>query len=648
MRLKYAKIINFRSIQEMRVDFDPSCRILVGINESGKSNILRALSMIGEDFSPTAEDVREPLPRERPIEEAYIWFVFGLDKADMDEIYAKVKPKLLSKKEDATLMTLTAKVKGTPTKFNYSLKRFADTRNEGLYTVDVEDGSKSGSYWTVAGYTVLPNWKKPSKACPADFTVDVGGVAKPLNGFSLINTDDYAEIPAEYLEPIDTTYVNRVVGSEISDFIEESLPEVIFWRYEENNLLPPSIDMDAFAANPDTCIPLKNMFMLAGITDIGKELAAARAVSTTKVRNLLSRVATQATTHFRSVWKEHKEIRFALEPNGNTIDANIVEKNHWKMSQRSDGIKRFITFLLYISANIKANLLTDALLLVDEPDMGLHPSGSRYLRDELIDNSKKNTVVFSTHSIFMIDKENIGRHLLVKKDSEKTTILNANTSNFVDEEVLYNALNYTVFDILKQNNIIFEGWRDKKLFQVAMSRIATGYATALKPLSTKLKSSLGICHAEGVKDVRNLTPLIELAGRTCLIVSDADKAAKEKQKEFQEDLRGFGTWKRYDEILTTTKAQTGEDFLTDAAFTAGITALKKKYPALTGDPAKTTSGRLDEVRKWLGAQGIPGDQHKEMLNFLKTSLFDALVPAHIENEYYDLLKELVPVIGGVK
>lgn len=207
---------------------------------------------------------------------------------------------------------------------------------------------------------------------------------------------------------------------------------------------------------------------------------------------------------------------------------------------------------------------------------------------------------------------------------------------------MFNALNYTVFDILKKDNIIFEGWRDKKLFQVAMSKIAAGYANDLKPLKDKLKS-LGLCHAEGVKDVRNITPLLELAGRSCIIVSDADRAAKEKQKEFQE-IRGHGKWLRYDEVLAGSKAETGEDFLSDAAFTAGIVSLKKKYSVLSGEPAKTATGRIDEVRKWFNLQGIAGDQHKEMLNYLKTALFETLTPTHIDATYYDYLKALKPMV----
>src|SRR3989344_3271495 len=127
MRLKYVKIINFRSIQEARVDFDPSCRTLVGINESGKTNILRALATIGGDYTPDAEDVREPLPKESPIKEAYVWFVFDLNKEDTDELYDAVRPKVLSKKEDAPLLVLNATANGKTVKLNQNLLRFCTT-----------------------------------------------------------------------------------------------------------------------------------------------------------------------------------------------------------------------------------------------------------------------------------------------------------------------------------------------------------------------------------------------------------------------------------------------------------------------------------------------------------------------------------------
>ena len=635
MKLKYAKIVNFRSIQDVQIDFNPSCRILVGINESGKSNILKALSMIGEGFSPTPEDVREPLPQEKSIEESYIRFVFELEKSDVDKIYTPLKQKLLAKKAESQLLKKSQK--------KFSLRDFCYLRNRGFYLVNIMNKNRSSGYYGLSdSYEVLDHWKKPSASCPADYNVQIGEGQAPLKNYSLINTQDYIEIPETHLEDVDAEYINQLIGDEIIKFIPQSLPKVIFWQYDEKNLLPPSIDRNSFAANPDSCVPLKNMFMLAGVKNIGAEINQAKQVSANKLRNLLRRVATHTTTHFRNVWKEYKEIKFALEPNAETIEANIVEKNYWKMAQRSDGFKRFITFLLHISANVKTNILSNVIILVDEPDTSLHPSGTRYLRDELIETAKKNYVVFSTHSIFMIDKGNISHHIIVKKEHEKTSITNATKSNFVDEEVLFNALNYTVFDILQKDNIIFEGWRDKKLFQTAWKKVPDTHAAELKVLKERLKN-IGLCHAEGVKDVRNITPLLELANRNCIIVSDCDKTAKEKQKEFQ-TIRGYGVWKRYDEISKNTKAETGEDFIKDDIFKSHLEKVKQKNPNLTGDPTLNSTGRMAAIKKWLLKQNIAPELATEFVIELKNSIFDNLKAADIDVSYYDFLKDISPLV----
>jgi predicted ATP-dependent endonuclease of OLD family len=46
MKLTNVEIKNFRSLDKLDFEFNPNCRILVGINESGKSNILKALAML--------------------------------------------------------------------------------------------------------------------------------------------------------------------------------------------------------------------------------------------------------------------------------------------------------------------------------------------------------------------------------------------------------------------------------------------------------------------------------------------------------------------------------------------------------------------------------------------------------------------------
>ena len=77
---------------------------------------------------------------------------------------------------------------------------------------------------------VLKNWKKPSASCPADFQLQAGGASTPLVNYSLINTDDYTDIPETHLEDVDAEHINGLVGTEVTKIITLSLPKVIFWQ----------------------------------------------------------------------------------------------------------------------------------------------------------------------------------------------------------------------------------------------------------------------------------------------------------------------------------------------------------------------------------------------------------------------------------
>jgi len=290
-----------------------------------------------------------------------------------------------------------------------------------------------------------------------------------------------------------------------------------------------------------------------------------------------------------------------------------------------------------ISANVKTDLLKNTLLLIDEPDLSLHPSGARYLRNELIKISSKNYVVYSTHSIFMIDGEKIDRHIIVKKKNEKTFIATANDSNIVDEEVIYNALGYSIFETLNAKNIIFEGWKDKKLFKTAIGKLPDKH----KDLKNKFKD-VGICHAKGVKHIKSLTPLMELAQRECFIVSDSDVPAKEKQTEYQK-INGYGIWKRYDEIVTGVKAITAEDFIKIETIKSLLKQINTKYPQLSNiDDSKFSDSRgiLFVINEWLKTNSFSADDSKNIIDDLKNNIFENLKPSDIIEEYYDFVSEL--------
>lgn len=621
MKLNRVEIKNFRSIKDITVNFEPACRVLVGINESGKSNILNALAFLEEDRKPVKkDDLREALPDEDPIEESHVRFVFRFEKEESDKLLENVSSKILADDKNPEIVSVASK--------KQSLKDFCTARNEGLYSANILDEKKSFKYWTVSGQ-LMAGWKKPTSACPADFSVELKGKKYELAKYKLIRSGDFSDIPDGYLEDAKIDDLSVISGDSITTITKENLPDTLFWEYDEDNLLPSSVKIDAFSADPNTCVPLKNMFTLAGITEISTSITSAKARGNNQFQNYLDGIAKKSTTHFRNVWKEYKNIEFSLRLNADQIEPGVKEKNTLDFSKRSDGFKRFVTFLLMISVNVKTDELTDTLLLIDEPEISLHPSGARYLREELIKISKTNYVIYSTHSIFMIDSGDISRHYIVKKKDEITTIESAKDSNVADEEVLYNALGHSVFAVLKEKNLIFEGWNDKYLFSVALQ----GATTALK---NKYKD-FGICHAKGVGTIKTITPMIELGQRECLIISDSDKPAKDQQKIYKQE-KGFGEWKNYQDIDTSIVAITGEDFVKNDFITKQVKAILAGSTMPVFDQTTLADkNKLASISKWLTDNGMTADQAKDTLTKIKNSIFENLKSQNLEDDYTKLL-----------
>jgi AAA15 family ATPase/GTPase len=622
MKLDKVEITNFRSIKKVTVSFEPSCRVLVGINESGKSNVLKALRLLSEDYTPSRkDDVRESLPDEETITEAFVKFFFRFEKPETDALYTTISSKIASSVKDPEIVSID----GTATK----LKTLCNQRTDTRYYVDLIKETKSCRYVSFTQDTVFHGeWKKPTKACPPEFEIEVDGKKAKLSSFVLVRASDFADIPSTYVEEASVNTLADLVGSTSNAIAEENLLDALFWEYDESNLLPSEISMDAFASKPDECTPLKNMFVLGGAVNIKTEIERIKTLTHNQKQNFLNGIATKTTAHFRSVWKEYKNIEFQLRLDADKIIPAVKEQNSFDFSKRSDGFKRFVTFLLLISVNVKTDNLKNTLLLIDEPDSSLHPSGARYLRDELIKISSKNYVLFSTHSIFMIDAGNIGRHYLVKKTGEITDIESAKDSNIAEEEVIFNALGYSVFETINEKNVIFEGWKDKKL-----------YLTALEGSSTAIKNSLkgiGVCHAKGAKHIKTLTPMLELANRKCVIVSDSDKPAKEQQKLYKQ---GYGEWKTYQDVDATLVAITGEDFVKNVHIVTQVNLIVSALGLPTFAESNITSGsnKLGSIDSWLKASGLTNEQAKDTLEQIKDSIFESLQYRDIESSYEILL-----------
>lgn len=638
MKLEKIKIVNFRSIKDLELDFYNNSRVLVGINEAGKSNILKAAALLSDDTKIHSDDIRQESYIDERVTESYVEFFFTFNNEQLSLLKKYLLKKTLISGDNPEILIHGNEI------LTYS--DLCKLKGCCSYKVDIfknESEAKFLAFNSAHEYKVCANLKTVSNICPPDFEFELYGNIYKLCDFNIIDINGLIGtiIPEEYLSPCKISDINKLLRENVFEIFNDFKPQTIYWNFEKENLLPNRVNVEKFKANPNICVPLKNMFALADYDNIEEALSEAE-TRTNGIKNMLTRIAETSTKHFNSIWNEYDDVKFELSLNGDYIEPSIKDVyNNFGLSQRSDGFQRFITFLLMISIKVRHNSLKNSLLIVDEPEISLHPYGAKFLRDELSKIAENNYVLYSTHSPFMIDEKSIEKHYRICKEEEKTIAKKTNESNYMDEEVLYNAIGYSIFNSLKEKNIIFEGWRDKQLFKIALS------SNKLDESIKSKFSNVGLAHAKGVISFKHITPIIELVERTCIIVSDNDEAAKKEQEKFNKENL-YGKWLRYNEIDENCHAVTGEDFIKLDNFKSLVTTILSKIDKNLSDLANVnftnSRGKINAMAKFLKSKGLNDKEQKEILNQVKEFVFKNIKVSDIEDSYFILMSKLAEKI----
>lgn len=207
MRLSRVQIVNFRSIENATLHFNYDCRVLVGINEAGKSNILRALSTLTSETELVPDDVRLTSFQEQLPGESFVRFVFKFDETDHREIYSIALTSVHGLNLDGPLVEQSGK--------GLSLFQICEQISEGLYCVDVLKKRRYGSVWTppksrkLAGTFYTPTDDSDGVAGPS--VLDEEGEPVPLSTFSLLSPDSITGLDARWVKEASVATIERLV-----------------------------------------------------------------------------------------------------------------------------------------------------------------------------------------------------------------------------------------------------------------------------------------------------------------------------------------------------------------------------------------------------------------------------------------------------
>ena len=265
----------------------------------------------------------------------------------------------------------------------------------------------------------------------------------------------------------DFTILTNYVSKIIAEVLEENLPKVIFWEYSDEYILKSETlfkELESKTSLVDISRPLLNLFRVGLGIDSIQELKSKIDIIKSdpsergRIEDTFNR---KINEYIKGVWEDYdQKLKIFVEEHKIRIqfyDPETESASYYNMDERSQGAQTFISFLMTIGAEAESQVINNMILILDEPEIHLHPSGVRYMLNELIKISKlNNIVIYATHSIFMIDRKKYDRHVFLKKSKERTSINPSRKDRvgyFMQEEVLYKAIDIDLTKDFKTTNV---------------------------------------------------------------------------------------------------------------------------------------------------------------------------------------------------
>ena len=505
MIIKKVIIDNFKSIDHIELDFDKVgnsyTKIFVGLNESGKSNILEALSFFEdtERSAPFDQYCNQKFEDDR--EECVLEFHLLLEESEDFNKYVHQHIEVV----DDFCVSLSNVVKRVTV---------SKTGLESYYEYDI----------------VLPQ----KKYYVAKLIVNNVSGTKPVQKTVIVD-----EISDEESEPMTSKDFEDEFFDTIVDFLYSNEPAVSVWKPSPEYLLT-NVNLNEYKKDTSSNKPLRNIFKLTGYSDNKSIIEAIDKVATPRNRSkLVQKLNDSINEYVGKVWSNNIDIVIEITETG-AFSLFIRDKgkeniyDRFSITDRSQGPQQFLSLILSSSLETINHERKNELILIDEPEVHLHPSGIRDLAQELYKIGEENYVFLATHSPFMIDKKHKERHFIVKKDKRAITelIRIKESDNLIDDEVLRDAFGIDVYkDLLNPHSILVEGASDKIILQKAFD--ALGY------------KGVGITNGHG-NNIVTLASKLNYDRLSVMVLLDDDNDGREDKKK----IKKIGGVYRDDNVFT--------------------------------------------------------------------------------------------------
>lgn len=518
MLLSKVRVQDYRSIGDTgEFEVEPTKTLLVGINEAGKTAVLRALQTINapEDTQPL--DALRDYPRSRYMEVQsgqrapgdinVATVTFKLSQAERDAIAELAEP--LGRAEELHVFSYM----DNSVRFRLGQippqKTYADIEKD-LARLRAHLAKQDGSGEVVAALDVL------TAKYSATRNLD-GAVATELEAWletALPLIDEADEREEQRFDRIRADVRYRTAYLAAWKVLRPKIP--LFVYYSTFFSVKPRIHLASLAARQasgeiDDEYDFGNLCLLKLLGFTAKELSdlaagapadqppngqqpyvdahkaevAAYQDRLDQRHYRLNAASVALTKDIRRVWgDENVTLRFV--PDGQYLKVVVVDDLgvEVELDQRSEGFRWLVSFFVVFKAQA-ADDLSNAILLLDEPGLSLHALKQQEFRHTVTLLAEDNQIIYTTHSPFMVGTDELDLVRIIEmKDRENGT--KVHTRLVVDDPAsiypLQAALGYELAQSLfsQKRNLVCEGLTDMYYVEALNAAMADAGQTSLK------------------------------------------------------------------------------------------------------------------------------------------------------------------------
>src|SRR3990167_4822492 len=438
MRLRKFRVRAYRCIHDSGEITVGDLAAFVGRNESGKTTILQALTLLNRDERVSELDLCDELSEELKGE---IKLAEGEFELNSDEIRllkqsfpglpemrkiklfrTNKKPKVQYEFEDIQISEEKNRELNSWENFSNQILSFLDTipnhlriqidtklfegpppKNQEVFDRGMAEFSNKFHVIAVQEPKVIEEWEKIYESPENQFSKLLSGESEK----SALENFIAAELHPRFVYFSD---YKKIYGNiNLNEYLREEKGERV-----------GSIE---FVEEFDKAETVRNLFYLAEL-DI-KALDDVKGTPS-KCIKLLNTASNRLTKKLNPAWKGdpiHVDLRY--NP-GNIMSVVISDvhrdgtvTNTGLLNRRAEGFKWTFSFIVNFAAETQRAELKEAILLLDEPARNLHPTQQRGISDLLKSLAGSNQVLYATHSPFMIFDYTPGNLLVVELDKRK-------------------------------------------------------------------------------------------------------------------------------------------------------------------------------------------------------------------------------------